>query len=535
MITRANRRSLPVLLLALIALIAAPVALADMIKARDGSGVFGYKDTPALPTTQPGVQWVMHDPDRPLPPIVTVGPAGPTVPAPSDAVVLFDGGDLSAWQDSDWVVEAGQIVAGKGKLVSKATFGDVQVHVEFLVPAGFDGPWYAHGNNGVTLLDLYEIQIFDSHAYKIPLYADGHCAAIYGQTPPLANACRPPGEWQTFDITFIAPVYEGETLVKPARLTLYHNGVLVHHNQEIFGETRHRIRPEYKKKISTGPISLPAHYCPVRFRNVWARPLDLGSSSAVPSTQPATTTPPATTPPTTQPTSALDSIPDTVTDIDGNVYQTVTIGNQVWTVENLRTTKFNDGTPVPHVTDTEAWKALSTPGYCHYNNDPANSSKSGLLYNWYAASSDKLAPKGWRVPTLAEQLALRDYLIANGFNYDGTTEGNKVGKSLAAPTDWPYLDRDYYKNPAPDLVGMVGNKPETNNRTGFSARPAGSRWSDGSFHSLETSIYFWSVTPHDDAHARHTSLHTWFAKFGDNHHHKCTGFSIRLIRDESAR
>lgn len=263
-------RSLATLLLASLTLLAAPLAHADLVKAKDGSGVFGYKDTPSLP----GGPWVMHDPDRPLPPIVKVGPAGPTVPAPSDAVVLFDGRDLSAWKPgTDWKVEDGQIVAGTGKLVSLATFGDVQVHAEFLVPTGFEGPWYAHGNNGVALMERFEIQTFDSYGYKIPLYADGQNAAIYGQTPPLVNASRPPGEWQTFDIFFTAPVFEGDKLVRPARLTLIHNGVLVHNNVEILGETRHRIAPRYPDNAMTGSISLPAHYCPVRFRQIWARPL----------------------------------------------------------------------------------------------------------------------------------------------------------------------------------------------------------------------------------------------------------------------
>jgi hypothetical protein len=241
-----------------------------MAKAKDGSGVFGYKDTPKLPWCE----FLMHDPDRPLPPIVQVGPAGPSVPAPSDAVVLFDGNDLSAWQPStSWKIEDGQIVAGEGKLVTKDSFGDVQIHAEWLVPTDFTGPWYGDGNNGVTLMDQFEIQIFNSYNYKTLLFADGQCAAIYGQTPPLVNACRKPGEWQDFDIFFTAPVFEADKLIKPARLTVLHNGVLVHLNQEIYGITGHKRFPEYKLTYSQGPISLPAHYCAVRFRNIWVRKL----------------------------------------------------------------------------------------------------------------------------------------------------------------------------------------------------------------------------------------------------------------------
>jgi hypothetical protein len=120
-------------------------------------------------------------------------------------------------------------------------------------------------------MGLYEIQIFDSYTEKI--YPDGMAAAIYGQTPPRVNVCRPPGQWQTYDIIFTAPVFEGEKLVKPARLTMFHNGVLVHLNEEIHGETGHRIVPQYRQKISRGPLMLGGHDCPVKFRNIWIRPL----------------------------------------------------------------------------------------------------------------------------------------------------------------------------------------------------------------------------------------------------------------------
>jgi uncharacterized protein (TIGR02145 family) len=226
---------------------------------------------------------------------------------------------------------------------------------------------------------------------------------------------------------------------------------------------------------------------------------------------------------------------ETVTDADGNVYATVKIGNQVWMAEDLRTTKFNDGTPIPQVTDGQAWKALSTPAFCYYKNKAEYGKKYGNLYNWYAASSPKIAPKGWRVPTREEQFALRDYLIANGYNYDGSKEGNKIAKAMAGKEEWPYKDKDAYGNAITDLVGMPGNKPEKNNKSGYSALPAGCRWNEGSFHAFHTSVYWWSSTPHSDANAYHTSIHTWFVKYGDNNHHKRTGFCIRLIRDDNAQ
>jgi hypothetical protein len=240
---------------------------ADLVYARDGSGVYGYKHTPVLP-------WCgfhVHDPDRPEPARIDPGPAPAPAPIPSDAVVLFDGKDLSQWEPNAWRVVDGQIEAGDGRLVSKERFGDLQLHVEWLAPADFEGPWYDRGNNGVMLMGLYEIQIFDSYNEK--LYPDGQAAAIYGQTPPLVNVTRPPGQWQTFDLLFTAPRFDGERLVAPARVTLFHNGVVVHLNEVVHGETFHLALPEYRQKVSSGPIMLLGHNCPVRFRNVWVRPL----------------------------------------------------------------------------------------------------------------------------------------------------------------------------------------------------------------------------------------------------------------------
>jgi len=239
----------------------------QLVYAKDGSGVYGYKDTPKLPWCG----YVVHDPDRPAPRRIDPGPAPAPAPAPADAVVLFDGKDLSKWRTNSWKLVEGCIEAGGGSLTTKDNFGSYQLHLEWLAPANFEGPWYNRGNNGVLLMGLYEIQIFDSWSEK--LYPDGQAAAIYAQTPPLVNACRKPGEWQSFDIVFTAPKFEGERLVEPARVTMFHNGALVHLNQEVFGETGHRILPEYKRKVSQGPLRLSGHDCPVRFRNIWLRPL----------------------------------------------------------------------------------------------------------------------------------------------------------------------------------------------------------------------------------------------------------------------
>lgn len=246
---------------------AALPALPDgLVYAKDGSGVYGYKNTPKLPWCD----YLVHDPDRPAPPRVDPGPETGPAPVPNDAIVLFGGRDLSQW-NGGWNVEKGEIVAGAGTLGTKESFGDIQLHIEWMAPAHWEGPWYNRGNNGVLLMGLYEIQIFDSYNEK--LYPDGQAAAIYAQTPPLVNACRKPGEWQSYDIVFTAPKHEGDKLVSPARITMHHNGVLVHLNQEIFGETGHKVLPGHRRKIGAGPLMLAGHDCPVRFRNIWLRKL----------------------------------------------------------------------------------------------------------------------------------------------------------------------------------------------------------------------------------------------------------------------
>jgi hypothetical protein len=244
------------------------ISAAELEQARDGSGVYGYRDTPKLPWCP----WKVHDPDRPAANRVDPGKAPAPASIPADAVVLFDGKDLGAWKPAaDWKVVDGLLIAGDAPFATKESFGNMQLHLEWMGPADYNGPWYNRGNNGVLLMGLYEIQIFDSFNEKI--YPDGACAAIYGQTPPLVNVTRPPGEWQSFDIFFVAPKFEGDKLVSPPRVTILHNGVLVQLNEEIHGETGHRIVPEFKRKVSQGPLALGGHGCAIRFRNIWVRPL----------------------------------------------------------------------------------------------------------------------------------------------------------------------------------------------------------------------------------------------------------------------
>lgn len=241
---------------------------ADLEHAKDGSGVYGYRDTPILPWCG----YHVHDPDRPAPKRIDPGPAPAPAPAPSDAIVLFDGENLSQWEPGEYRIVDGCLEAVGGAMFkTRESFGNCQIHLEWMAPANFSGPWYDQGNNGVMLMGLFEIQVFDSWSEKI--YPDGQAAGVYGQTPPLVNATRKPGEWQTYDIVFTAPVFENGKLSRPARVTLFHNGALALLDQEIYGETGHRILPEYKHAVSKGPLGLAGHNCPVRFRNIWMRPL----------------------------------------------------------------------------------------------------------------------------------------------------------------------------------------------------------------------------------------------------------------------
>jgi len=225
-------------------------------------------------------KWAVHDETRPLPPVVDPGPAGPPAPAPSDAVVLFDGKDLSGWQDAKgepakWKIEGGytEVVAKTGSIRTKQGFGDCQLHIEWAAPAVVAGNSQERGNSGVFLMDIYEVQVLD--CYNNKTYADGSAASVYGQYPPLVNACRKPGEWQSYDIVFRRPRFDaaGKT-VSPARLTVLHNGVLVQDNVELTGPTAHKARPPYKAHADKLPLSLQDHSNPVRYRNIWLRLLE---------------------------------------------------------------------------------------------------------------------------------------------------------------------------------------------------------------------------------------------------------------------
>lgn len=209
----------------------------------------------------------------------------------------------------------------------------------------------------------------------------------------------------------------------------------------------------------------------------------------------------------------------TVTDADGNIYEAIQIGNQIWTLVNLRTTKLNDGTPISLVTGSDAWKNLTTPGRCYINNITNEDiiKRYGALYNWSAVNSGKLAPQGWHVPTSQEWDILETYLIKNGYNWDGSTTDNLIAKSMAAKTDWVPYD-------APGTVGMDLTK---NNKSGFSALPASKRYGSGPFSWSGRDAYWWSAT---DGASRSFSYVSRGLLNGNGD--KSGGLAVRLVKNQ---
>ncbi len=227
-------------------------------------------------------QWEIHDMDRPQPTIVDPGTFSTQHQkdgAPSDAIVLFDGMDLSQWQTVEgqpakWNVEKGhiEVVAKSGWIRTKQAFGDCQLHVEWAAPVPAVGESQHRGNSGVFLMGKYEVQVLDSYDNKT--YPDGQAAAIYGQYPPLVNACRPPGQWQTYEIIFRRPRFDSNgELVRPGIATVLHNGVLVQDHVELMGPTAHAQHLEWEPHPDKLPLMLQDHNDPVLYRNIWIREL----------------------------------------------------------------------------------------------------------------------------------------------------------------------------------------------------------------------------------------------------------------------
>jgi Domain of Unknown Function (DUF1080) len=205
----------------------------------------------------------------PEPPTITPGDNNS---APSDAIVLFDGKNFDAWKGADkWKIDEDGGFTAKGRIETKQPFGDCQLHVEWASPKVVKGSGQGRGNNGIGMMGArYEIQVLDS--FNNPTYFEGQAASVYNQRPPMVNASRKPGEWQTYDILFTAPRFEKDGAVaKPAFVTVLHNGVLVQNHTEIIGSTNFDRPSKYEKHAEKLPIVLMYHGDPVRFRNIWIR------------------------------------------------------------------------------------------------------------------------------------------------------------------------------------------------------------------------------------------------------------------------
>mgnify|MGYP003633858907 CR=1 FL=1 len=211
-----------------------------------------------------GIQWAEPS---------IVQPGATNADPPSDAVSLFNGEDLKNWKNGEnWTVKDGIVYAGKGPITSTEEFGDCQVHLEWSSPVEVKGSGQGRGNSGMFLMGIYEMQILDS--FENPTYFDGQAASIYKQTPPMANVMRKPGEWNVYDVIWTAPRFnEDGSLKSPAFITALHNGVVVLNHFELLGDTPFNRPPQYTKHAEVGPISLQDHGNPVRFRNLWVRPI----------------------------------------------------------------------------------------------------------------------------------------------------------------------------------------------------------------------------------------------------------------------
>jgi hypothetical protein len=238
----------------------------------------------------PGQKWLVHDHSRPQPRKVTPGHPIPTMSAPSDAIVLFDGKDLSKWSAATFGGRRGgnapatpppptepqwRIVDGhaemRGGIVTKESFGDIQLHLEWTTPP-VDDPnrvGQQRGNSGVVFMGRYEVQILSG--YDNITYADGGAGAIYGVYPPMVNPCLPDGQWNTFDSVFEAPKFDGDKVVKPAYLTLFFNGIMVHNRAQFLGSTAREPIASYTPHAPELPFSLQGHVGPVWYRNIWVR------------------------------------------------------------------------------------------------------------------------------------------------------------------------------------------------------------------------------------------------------------------------
>ncbi|UCD49232.1 MAG: DUF1080 domain-containing protein [Phycisphaerales bacterium] len=243
--------------------------------------IIGASAYAATEVTKYGV----HDMNRPRPTVVT--PPASIGQPPSDAIVLFNGTDLAQWQkgngaDANWmIVDNDYMVVPKkaGGIQTRKSFGSCQLHIEWRTPEGVPArvKGQSRSNSGVFLMGRYEVQVLDSYTddnYQSNYtYADGQAGALYGQHPPMVNASRPAGQWQSYDIAFMRPLFDSNgNCIRKARVTIFHNGVCIHNNLEIEGTTFHKRKAAYSAH-GEGPIQLQDHGNPMCFRNIWIREL----------------------------------------------------------------------------------------------------------------------------------------------------------------------------------------------------------------------------------------------------------------------
>ena len=256
------------------------INLKKLAAATIAAGLFTFTQANAQnqPTSVPKPPKMVPEMTEFWEPEVKVITPGTGTAAPSDAVILFDGKDLSQWKGKDggaakWQVKDGvmTVTKGTGDITTKQNFEDFQLHVEWSAPTEVVGNSQGRGNSGIFLQDRYEVQVLDN--FNNRTYSNGQAGSIYKQTPPLVNAMRKPGEWNTYDILYTAPRFkENGTLIMPARVTIIHNGVVVQNNTEIKGPTEYIGLPSYKAH-GKAPLHLQDHGNPVRFRNIWLREL----------------------------------------------------------------------------------------------------------------------------------------------------------------------------------------------------------------------------------------------------------------------
>ncbi|MEX2212923.1 MAG: DUF1080 domain-containing protein [Phycisphaeraceae bacterium] len=268
---RSPRLTLPIVAIGLFAFASFAVAGDKTAKVKDAWGqeveVKGYDDG-----KNPGSEWFVHDPSRPQPPLADKKDIKPNLNAkpPANAIIIFDGKTMNA--KCNWKIENGYAEIAKGGLTTNESFASAHYHIEWAAPKEVKGDGQGRGNSGIIIMGKYEIQVLDS--WKNATYPDGMAGSVYGQNPPKFNASVPPGEWNSYDITWLSPKFKDGELIRPASVTVIWNGVKVQENYELVGVVSHRKPTKYSPHEDKLPLNIQDHGNPIRFRNIWITPLE---------------------------------------------------------------------------------------------------------------------------------------------------------------------------------------------------------------------------------------------------------------------